>query len=103
MAKWLQKSAEALGCYWSVAGVGKIELQFNCDMSINYYFTLTSYNQLLQYIVTRRERLKSALYLRLTKRKTFFCEKLETFEIFFSFGKCHTVPKNVKEGTLFDL
>ena len=53
---------------------------------------------------TRRERLKSALYLRLKKRKTFFLEK--NFEIFgkkISFGKCRTVPKNVKGGTLFDL
>ena len=34
---------------------------------------------------TRRERLKSALYLRLKKRKTFFWKKLEIFEkkIFF--------------------
>ena len=53
-------------------------------------------------IRTRRERLKSALYLRLKKRKTFFWEKLEIFEKN-SFGKCRTVPKNVKEGTLFDL
>ena len=51
---------------------------------------------------TRRERLKSALYLRLKKRKTFFCEKLEIFEKKISFAKCRTVPKNVKEGTLFD-
>ena len=54
-------------------------------------------------IRTRRERLKSALYLSLKKRKTFFWKKkLEIFEIF-SFEKCRTVPKNVKEGTLFDL
>ena len=32
---------------------------------------------------TRRERLKSAPYLRLKKRKTFFLEKIEIFEIFF--------------------
>ena len=44
---------------------------------------------------TRRERLKSALYLRLKKSKTFFGKKLEIFEIF-SFGKCRIVPKNVK-------
>ena len=31
---------------------------------------------------TRRERLKSALYLRLKKRKTFFWKKLEIFENF---------------------
>ena len=53
---------------------------------------------------TRRERLKSALYLRLKKRKTFFFgKKLEIFEKKISSGKCRTVPKNVKEGTLFDL
>ena len=48
-------------------------------------------------ILTRRERLKSALYLRLKKRKTFF-----------SFGKnffrkmSHSAEK-CKRGTLFDL
>ena len=41
---------------------------------------------------TRRERLKSALYIRLKKRKTFL--KLELFV----FGKCCIVPKNVKGG-----
>ena len=46
---------------------------------------------------TRREGLKSALYLRLKKRKTFFLEKNEIFEIF-SFKKCRIVPKNVKGG-----
>ena len=54
-------------------------------------------------IETRRERLKSALYLSLKKRKTFFWKKLEIFEKNFSFGKCRVVPKNVKGGTLFDL
>ena len=46
---------------------------------------------------TRRERLKSALNRRLKKRKTFFWKKLEFFEKK-SFGKCRTVPKNVKGG-----
>ena len=41
---------------------------------------------------TRRERLNSALYLRLKKRKTFF-----------SFGNCRIVPKNVKGWTLLYL
>ena len=52
---------------------------------------------------TRRERLKSALYLRLKKRKTFFLEKNLKFskkkflsEMSHSAGKC-------KRGTLFDL
>ena len=45
---------------------------------------------------TRRERLKSALYLRLKKRKRLFFE-------FFSFGKCRIVPRNVKGGTLWAL
>ena len=53
--------------------------------------------------LTRRERLKSALYLRLKKRKTFFWKKIEISEKKISFGKCRTVPKNVKGGTLFDL
>ena len=47
---------------------------------------------------TRRERLKSALYLRLKKRKTFFWKK-EIFEMF-SFKKYRIVPKNVKGGLL---
>ena len=47
---------------------------------------------------TRRERLKSALYLSLKKRKTFFWKKLEIFEKNFSFGKCRVVLKNVKGG-----
>ena len=51
----------------------------------------------LWYRETRRERLKSALYLRLKKRKTFFLEKTRNFRKF-SFGKCRTVPKNVKGG-----
>ena len=46
----------------------------------------------------RRERLKSELYLRLKKRKTFFLKKTRSFRKFFSFGKCRTVPKNVKGG-----
>ena len=50
-------------------------------------------------IKTRRERLKSALYLRLKKRKTFFFgKKLEIFGKKISFGKCRTVPENVKGG-----
>ena len=43
---------------------------------------------------TRRERLKSALYLKLKKSKTFFLkEKLEIFEKNFSFKKSRIVPK----------
>ena len=45
--------------------------------------------------LTRRERLKSALHLRLKKRKTFF-GKTEIFENFHFFGKCRIVPKNAK-------
>ena len=52
--------------------------------------------------LTRRERLKSALYIRLIMRKTFFIKKLEIFD-FFSFRKCRIVPKNVKGGTLWAL
>ena len=37
------------------------------------------------------------------KRKTFFLEKNLKFSKKNSFGKCPTVPKNVKGGTLFDL
>ena len=54
---------------------------------------------LAAHILTRRERLKSALYLRLKKRKTFFFgKKLEIFGKKNSFGKCRTVPENVKGG-----
>ena len=60
-------------------------------------------NEWTERMKTRRERLKSALYLSLKKRKTFFWKKLEIFEKKFSFGKCRVVPKNVKGGTLFDL
>ena len=52
---------------------------------------------------TRRERLKSAPYLRLKKRKTLFLEKIEIFEKNFSFKRSRIVPKNVKGGTLLDL
>ena len=51
-------------------------------------------------LVSRRERLKPAQYLRLKikRRKTFFLEKkLEIFE-FFSFKKCRIVPEKVKKG-----
>ena len=47
---------------------------------------------------TRRERLKSALYLMFKKRKIhFFLKKNEFFELFSS-RKCHIVPENVKGG-----
>ena len=52
--------------------------------------------------LTRRERLKSALYLRLKMRKRLFLKKHENFD-FFSFRKCRIVPKNVKRGTLWAL
>ena len=57
----------------------------------------------INYSVTRRERLKSAPYLRLKNRKTFFLEKLVIFEKKFSFKKSRIVPKNVNGGTLLDL
>ena len=51
-----------------------------------------------------RRGLKSALYLRVKKRKTFFFgKKAWNFENYFSFEKCRIVPKNVKGGTLLDL
>ena len=58
-------------------------------------------NSKLKFNLTRRERLKSALYLRLKKRKTFFLEKNLKFSKKNSFGKCRTVPKNVKGGPFF--
>ena len=54
-------------------------------------------------IGTRRERLKSVLYLRLKKRKTFFFgKKLEIFEKNF-FRKMSRSAEKCKRGTLFDL
>ena len=47
---------------------------------------------------TRRERLKSELYLRLKMHKTIFFEKKTKFLKYFSFGKCRIVPKNAKGG-----
>ena len=44
-------------------------------------------------IEKRRERLKSALYLRLRKRKKTFIEKKIGICEFFSFRKCRIVPK----------
>ena len=54
---------------------------------------------------TRRERLKSALYLRLEKRRTFFLGKnffSKLSKIFF-LSENVAVPKNVKGGTLWAL
>ena len=48
---------------------------------------------------TRRERLKSALYLRLKKRKTYFGKRLEIFELIF-YRKSRTVPKKNRQGAL---
>ena len=68
------------------------------------WLNLINYEDKWSQGVTRRERLKSALYLRLKKRKTFFFgKKLEIFGKKISFGKCRTVPENVRGGTLFDL
>ena len=48
---------------------------------------------------TRRERLKSAPYLRLKKRKTVFWKKnLKILKKFFLSKKSRIVPKNVKGG-----
>ena len=50
---------------------------------------------------TRRERLKSALYLTLKKRKTFFFgKKLEIFENFFLSKNVAQCRKKSKGGTL---
>ena len=46
---------------------------------------------------TRRERPKSALYLRCKTKAQNFLKKLEIFD-FFSFEKCRIVPENVKGG-----
>ena len=51
--------------------------------------------------LTRRERLKSAPYLRLKKREKNFWKKIEIFEKFFSFKKSRIVPKNVKGGSFW--
>ena len=51
---------------------------------------------------TRRERLKSALYLTLKKRKRFFEKKLEIFELFFFQKPSHSAEK-CERGTLWAL
>ena len=51
--------------------------------------------------ITRRERLKSGLYLRLKKRKTFF-EKNLKFLIFFFRKMSHSAEK-CERGTLWDV
>ena len=53
--------------------------------------------------LTRRERLKSALYLRLKKRKTFFLEKNLKFSKKKFFRKMSHSAEKCKRGTLFDL
>ena len=52
--------------------------------------------------VTRRERLKSAPFLRLKKRKKNFWKKLKILKIFFFQKKSHSVEK-CKWGILLDL
>ena len=61
------------------------------------HFDRTKFFQKSHNAKTRRERLKSAPYLRLKKRKILSLEKK------FSFKRSRIVPKNVKEGTLLDL
>ena len=73
-----------------------------CDLMSRGLYIDVVFSRCFNY-VTRRERLKSALFLRLKKRKGLFLKtKLEIFE-FFSFRKCRIVPKNVKGGTLWTL
>ena len=55
-----------------------------------------------EYIITRLESLKTALYLRLKKRKHFLEKKLEIFENFFFRKMSHSAEK-CKRGTLLDL
>ena len=50
---------------------------------------------------TRRERLKSALYLSLKKRKTFFWKKLEIFEKKIFFRKMSRSAEKCKRGDPF--
>ena len=87
---WIFTLIEDILLRWTSVGVEvPLLLLFFCWAQV--------YN--LELVETRRERLKSALYLRLKKRKTFFFgKKLEIFEKKISFGKCRTVPKNVKGG-----
>ena len=74
-----------------------LDIDFVNSVSANYF------DRIYINIKTRRERLKSALYLRLKKRKRLFLrKKLEIFE-FFSFRNRRIVPKNVKGGTLWAL
>ena len=52
---------------------------------------------------TRQERLKSALYLRLKKRKRLFFEKTFKFSKIFPFRNTSHSAEKCKRGTLFDL
>ena len=69
----------------SLAGYRIIIIQ-DCRLDINILLA-----------ITRRERLKSALYPRLKKRKRLFFKKNLKFLVFFR--KCRIVRKNVKGGT----
>ena len=60
--------------------------------------TLTRQSSLVER--TRRERLKSALNLRLKKRKTFFSKKLEILEKIFLKENVAQCRKKSKGGTL---
>ena len=53
-------------------------------------------------MLTRRERLKSALYVKLKSAKHFVLKKIEIFEIFF-FRKMSHSARKCKRGTLWDL
>ena len=57
-----------------------------CELRARRHFVFLKIPSLFL-TITRRERLKSAPYLRLKKRKTFFEKKLVTFEKKFSFEK----------------
>ena len=73
------------------------------ESAANYNQTCKkSYGDNSYQIETRRERLKSALYLRLRKRKTIFLKNLKFLKKIF-FQKSRIVPKNVKGGTLLDI
>ena len=72
-------------------------------LSVAPYMVMTTIQGWMDQPKTRRERLKSALYLRLKKRKRLFLNFLKEIFEFFSFRKCRIVPKNVKGGTLWAL
>ena len=96
------KRAEPICCTSSQPPLASVDTLINCGTHPKHLSMLPplqrhKYQNAIDSKKTRRERLKSALYLRLKKRKTFFRKKLEIFEFFF-FQKMSQFRKKSKRG-----